>query len=251
MSSGVRFMGAALPAQLARSYQLAARSRSPQAASCKLQAASCKLSVEYKPEKTPQKIDSQKQQHRRPVDAAGFVRGEDAAERAHERVGHTGEDLVELHQDVVPGAVPPAEGGLRREENDPRNDDPREDHPQDHREDDVDDADERPEPVHYPRSPKMARPTRMIVAPSSIAVSKSSVMPIDSSSSPSRSRSARSSPKERRASSAGGMAMSPRRRSASSLRMVSASAPASAGAAPLFCGSLPMFTSMSTSCTFP
>ena len=51
----------------------------------------------------------------------------------------------------------------------------------------------RPARARYSRSPKIARPTRTIVAPSSIATSKSSVMPMDSAD--------QSAPGKRRASS--------------------------------------------------
>src|SRR5437764_873292 len=223
MSSGVRFMGRP-PSRLAVGswpIRLLLGQRST---------VNRQLSVEYKPEKTPQKVDRQKQQHRRPVDAACLVRGKDAAERAHERIGHARENLVELHEEVVRAAVAPAERRRRGEEGEPGNDDPGEGHPEDDAEDDVDDADERRDPAHQFRSPKMARPTRTIVAPSSMAVSKSSVMPIDSSSTPRSSRSARSAPNHRRASSCGGMAITPRRRSASSLRTPPASAAASGDA---------------------
>ena len=57
--------------------------------------------------------------------------------------------------------------------------------------------------AHGQRSPKIARPTRTIVAPSSIATSKSSLMPIDSSRRPAASRRARSRRKYGRAPPAG------------------------------------------------
>src|SRR3990170_7514824 len=113
------------------------------------------------------------------------------------------------------------------------------------------------------RLPKIAVPTRTIVAPSSIAASKSLDIPIDSSVIPkpapprethSANRS-RSRTKYGRLSSGssvhGGMAISPRRRMPGSPGAASISAGSSLGTSPALVSSPARFTSKRTGTTFP
>src|SRR5712692_5707217 len=107
--------------------------------------------------------------------------------------------------------------------------------------------------VRGDRGPKMAVPTRTMVAPSSMATSKSPLMPMEQCSSPTASRSSRSRRNHRREASresvAGGMHMSPR--TSRLLRPVieSSSRFSSAGCTPPFWGSSPTFTWTSTRTT--
>src|SRR6266545_562433 len=103
------------------------------------------------------------------------------------------------------------------------------------------------------RGPKMAEPTRTMVAPSSMATSKSPLMPMEQCSSPAASRSSRSRLNQGRDASAvsvaGGMHMSPRTSSCLSPISASSSRLSSAGCTPLFCGSSPTLTWTSTRTT--
>src|SRR6266436_26123 len=100
------------------------------------------------------------------------------------------------------------------------------------------------------RGPKIAVPTRTMVAPSSIATSKSPLIPMEQCSSPAASRSSRSRLKNIRDASAlsvaGGMHMSPRTSRFRQPVMASSSGFSSAGCTPPFCGSRPIFTCTST-----
>ena len=109
--------------------------------------------------------------------------------------------------------------------------------------------------LHFGRSPKTARPTRTMVAPSSIATSKSSVMPIESSlsASPDCRRKAiaqLAQPREVRTRGLGASAWRRNRHQAVDFDLVaraaSRSASTSSGATPVLLGSPPRFTSIST-----
>src|SRR5947209_1358664 len=101
------------------------------------------------------------------------------------------------------------------------------------------------------RGPKIAVPTRTMVAPSSTAISKSPLIPIDSSGSPWRSASLRSERNQPRASSArstaGGIAISPRSRSPPSFVSASTAVSTASGGQPPFDGSRPTLTCTSAS----
>src|SRR5207249_40751 len=88
------------------------------------------------------------------------------------------------------------------------------------------------------RGPKIAVPTRTIVAPSSIATSKSPLIPIESSRSPWRSRSFASVRNQTRASAgsrpSGGITISPRTLTWSSFVTASSRSPSPSGATPPF-----------------
>src|SRR5438128_1155015 len=101
------------------------------------------------------------------------------------------------------------------------------------------------------RGPKIAVPTRTMVAPSSTAISKSPLIPIDSSGSPWRSASLRSERNQPRASSArstvGGVAINPRSRSPPSFVSASTAVSTASGGQPPFDGSRPRLTCTSAS----
>src|SRR5882672_7355747 len=100
------------------------------------------------------------------------------------------------------------------------------------------------------RGPKMAVPTRTMVAPSSMATSKSPLMPMEQCSSPTASRSSRRRRNHGRDASAesvaGGMHMRPRTSRFFSPVIASRSRLSSAGWTPPFWDSSPMFTWTST-----
>src|SRR2546426_8361084 len=96
------------------------------------------------------------------------------------------------------------------------------------------------------RGPKIAVPTRTMVAPSSTAISKSPLIPIDRSDSPCRSASLRSERNHPRASSArstaGGMAIRPRSRSPPRAASACTAVSTASGGQPPLVGSAPMLT---------
>src|SRR6266849_8686867 len=100
------------------------------------------------------------------------------------------------------------------------------------------------------RGPKMAVPTRTMVAPSSMATSKSPLMPMEQCSSPTASRSSRRRRNHGRDASAesvaGGMHMRPRTSRLFSRVIAAKSRLSSAGWTPPFWGSSPIFTWTST-----
>src|SRR5437773_12164102 len=112
------------------------------------------------------------------------MRRQDATEWPQEGPGHPAENVIELIEDVVRGAILPAERGLRGEKEDPGDDHPDDDQPLDELQDDQNDLKRQLQQPHQPRSPKIARPILTMVDPSSIATSKSSLIPIDRSFNP-------------------------------------------------------------------
>src|SRR5262249_39647513 len=96
------------------------------------------------------------------------------------------------------------------------------------------------------RGPKIAVPTRTMVAPSSIATSKSPLMPMEQCSRPEASRSSRRRLNHFRdasaLSAAGGMHIRPRASRFRQPVMASSSGFSASGGTPPFCGSSPTFT---------
>src|SRR5688572_14118632 len=86
--------------------------------------------------------DRQNEQQRRPVDARRIDSPQHSAKGAEERVGHTGENVIELLEDAEELAMAPPERALPREKEDPRDHHPGQDQPLEELQNDQNDAEE-------------------------------------------------------------------------------------------------------------